>query len=165
MPTVHTHAVSLGERRIIGQGMKIAHVSELQALERAEDLSQSIYELDTAVKNVDRTFSASEVKAMIEKIGDQVELNLSNALEGFRNNEKLLSGLVHGLPSDVSFTPKYFMPADATAPPEFRQYTDYTPFVKDFVGWLNVADTLPDPSAYAGTNFQSITDGDVEIVA
>ena len=35
----------------------------------------------------------------------------------------------------------------------------------DFVSWLNVADTLPDPSAYAGTNFQSITDGDVEIVA
>ena len=84
---------------------------------------------------------------------------IDNALEGFRNNEKLLSGLVHGLPSDVSFTPKYFMPADATAPSEFRQYTDYTPFVKDFVGWLNVADSLPDPSAYAGTNFQSITDG------
>ena len=90
---------------------------------------------------------------------------IDNALEGFRNNEKLLSGLVHGLPSDVSFTPKYFMPADATAPSEFGQYTDYTPFVKDFLGWMNVADTLPDPSAYAGTNFQSITDGDVEIVA
>ena len=150
------------------ESMQLAHVSELVAMKThddAHDLSQSIYELDTAVKNVDRTFSASEVKAMIEKIGDQVELNLANALEGFRNNEKLLSGLVHGLPSDVSFTPKYFMPADATAPSEFGQYTDYTPFVKDFVGWLNVADSLPDPSAYAGTNFQPITTGDVEIVA
>ena len=148
--------------------MQIAHVSELKAMKAHDDtlhLSQSIYDLDTAVNTVDRTFSASEVKAMIEKIGDQVELNLSNALEGFRNNEKLLSGLVHGLPSDVSFTPKYFMPADATAPSEFGQCTEYPPFVKDFLGWMNVADSLPDPSAYAGTNFQSVTDGDVEVVA
>jgi len=162
MPTMHTHATLA---QAAAESMQIAHVSELRAMKAHDDtlhLSQSIYELDTAVNTVDRTFSASEVKAMIQQIGDQVEVNLANALEGFRNNEKLLSGLVHGLPSDVSFTPKYFMPADATAPSGLGQHTDYTPFVKDFVGWLNAAD---DPAAYAGTNFQPITDGDVEIVA
>ena len=115
------------------RAVKAAHEVEVAAIDFCDsqhEVTHALYEIDSLVNTGEaQFFSASEVKAIVTKIGEHTEHSLANALESFHKQQALLAHLTNELATSIRYEPKYFVPANTHQ----GQRTEFTPQMKDLI--------------------------------